>query len=298
MNTTTTQSLTMTSLADFTSNPGKCLALAQPAMDALREDQLVGIYIDPMSAASTIAARSARIRALVPEIRVHAPTFPVESIEMLEPAAAALAFLHARSLGRVVGSKDAGDRLARLLAKKEPLALSARFCLKFSGIDDGPVDRMLRTSNGYADTVSMVLGLVALHFDDEGNPRPRAPLTVAELDEYRRDAMELGFFSAKRGEPTADPKLLEQRQRAFSLAIRCYNKARSVISYLRYEQGDADEIAPAIANRPGAKSAKSEQPDEPIAPIEPSKREEPVAGPTGGIAPAPIGPVDEDPLAG
>lgn len=291
------QSLANSSLADFTSNPSTCLALVQPELDALREDQLIMIYADPMTTSSSIAARSARIRSIVPEIRVHAPTFDLRTIDMLEPAAAALAYLHARCLGRVEGSKEAAERLAALQSKKEPLELSARLCLQFAGLDSSAVDRLLRASNGYTNTASTILALVELHYDEHGHVRPRAPLTVAELDGYRRDAMELGFFSAKRKEPTVDPALMAQRLRAFSLAIRCYNKARSVLAYVRYEQGDADEIAPPIANRV-TKSSKSEQPDEPIAPIEPSKREEPVAGPTGGIAPAPIGPVDEDPLAG
>ena len=45
---------------------------------------------------------------------------------------------------------------------------------------------------------------------------------------------------------TAAAESAEQRDRAFTLFIRCYDQIRRAILFLRWEQDDADTIAPSL----------------------------------------------------
>jgi hypothetical protein len=46
--------------------------------------------------------------------------------------------------------------------------------------------------------------------------------------------------------PAQAVEATERRQRAFSLFVKAYDQARRAISYLRWEQGDVDSIAPSL----------------------------------------------------
>jgi hypothetical protein len=273
----------------FSLDPEEFLAITREPMRALRDEQLLTLFTDPMATAATIAAKALRIRAMSAEIAAHAPTFPKATLALLEPAAATLAHLHGLSLGQTRRPNEAPERLEKAVVRREVLYNSAKFVAIANDLDAAPLERLHAASNGYTDTSSAMLGYIAMHYDESGALRARSPLSAAELDEARKEAMELAFYAGVRDDRADEAALADQRRRAYTLAVNTYNKVRSVISYIRYDFGDADSIAPALGNRPYSKSSKGprDEKDEPA-------DDDAAAG--TALKPAPIGPVDEDPI--
>jgi hypothetical protein len=127
-----------------------------------------------------------------------------------------------------------------------------------------------------------------------------APLSAQQLDEARKEAMELGFHAAGRKDrPEDDATLTDRRKRAYTLAVKTYNRVRSVVAYVRFEQEDADAIAPSLGNRPFSKSSRQEAERADNDPPSEKPSEKPSdkrSDKPASLTPAPIGPANEDPL--
>src|SRR5688572_5909064 len=83
----------------------------------------------------------------------------------------------------------------------------------------------------------------------------RTALQAAELDaaEALADRLVSGVGAREQG-PTIVLEAADRRRRAFSLFARAYDQARRAVIYLRWDQGDADDIAPSLyAGRGGSR---------------------------------------------
>jgi hypothetical protein len=56
----------------------------------------------------------------------------------------------------------------------------------------------------------------------------------------------------------------EQRVRAYTLFVKAYEETRRAVAYLRWHEGDLDDIMPSLfANRKSARKVKESDPDPP-----------------------------------
>lgn len=109
----------------------------------------------------------------------------------------------------------------------------------------------------------------------------RALTTLEEQQELEQLAVKLrDALGARVGEVSSSNKALAIRERIFTRFYREYAQLRRVVEYLRFDEGDADEVLPSIFVRSGRKNKG----DEVIEPIEDKPVEDKPASPViGGV---------------
>jgi hypothetical protein len=95
------------------------------------------------------------------------------------------------------------------------------------------------------------------------NLEGKTPLSLQELNQAANPALDLASaIGSKEQSPVVIGEAARSRQAAFTLFRRAYDEARRAVLYLRYHEGDGDEIAPSLyAGRGGRGKAKPEQTD-------------------------------------
>lgn len=274
------------SVDELARNPDKCIDIIRPHIEALAADSLIGYFNDPLVTAAKVMAAMPRVRSLEAQMAQHAPTYDRSVIDLLPPAAIALADLHGRTLSADGPSNDAGKQLEDGAKTRASLHLSAAFLANKGLASASALERIQRLGNGYNDTSAAILAYIQLHFDSLGRLVERSPTTREELDAARQEAIDLasvGVSRANRDEN--DASLADQKRRVYHFIVTTYNKLRSVTEYLRYEAGDAETFTPSLGNKYPKRGAKPEPSEEPVAPARVP------ADPS-----VPAGPSDENPL--
>lgn len=170
----------------------------------------------------------------------------VDRLEMIARAAAAAQGQHeAFSTGEdlLPLAEAVRDVRANLVAEVQSLISRRR-------IAKSALDR-LRQSHGYRSQIADVLLLVSVLQHAWPSISGVTGLKLADLHHAEAVANELatavGFRDQGAASSTAD-----LRQRAFTHLVRTYDGIRRMITYLRWEEGDADRIAPSFyAGRKG-----------------------------------------------
>jgi hypothetical protein len=139
-----------------------------------------------------------------------------------------------------------------------------------------------RNVQGYLTTVDSVERLVSLLRDDWDRLAPHTPLTAAELDRAVVLAKSLSAAVAARDNGVYRAPALETRIRALSKLTRLYDALRRMMTYLRWEQDDIDQLVPSLyASRgrrtrsrndvdPNGRNPALDDDAEPTTPIPPS----------------------------
>jgi len=143
----------------------------------------------------------------------------------------------------------------------------------------------IREGSGLRDGAGDIMALVALYRNHWDQVRTMCGVTEEDLDR----ASKIGpaaFASVSRREhaPTVSPAEAALRvKKAWTLLDRYYSQCRRAIAYLRYFEGDVDEIAPNLRRNMGSPRRTPETP----APV--VETPTPVSGPTPIQVGAPVG---------
>jgi hypothetical protein len=132
----------------------------------------------------------------------------------------------------------------------------------------------LKLQAGYKDLPFLLMALTLLYRNEW--PKLSAYTTVREreLDEATTTAEQLSFAYASRADRNiAVNAANDRRRRNFTLLAQAYDQVRRGLSYLRWNEGDLEEIAPSLYRGRGGSRRKP-------APAAP-KTESPVAPPNG-----------------
>jgi hypothetical protein len=197
----------------------------------------------------------------------------------------ALALMQANALWRAASRPTNGLRslAARGARLRQQMILEAT-CLAFKGLIDGSILDDLKGANGYHNLAVDLTTLSALLRQNWGTIQNKCASDLAELIE----ASEIGvrIVDAKGIqdlEPHCRLEAAETRQRAFTLLMHAYDQVRRAIICLRWNEGDADEIAPSLfAGRSNGRGKEQSQ-AEPTVPV-PTAPTTPVPA-TGAAAP-------------
>jgi hypothetical protein len=232
-----------------------------------------------------LAFREAMIATLV------AP--PLEALDKLND----YALTAVRAYAYLALRDDGETRVRTLLAEASPLRerllASAELLVTF-GLLDAKKVAAIRRGTGRLDTAQDLLALARLFLGAWPSLASKTPLTRAEIE--RADALGDLLVTAlgcqQQGTDGSDEpdELDDQLAKAYELYRRAYEACRRAILYLRFYEGDADEIAPPLgqsrrrARRPGADAPNDDEPGgdaPPPAPADPAP-----ADPGGGEADA------------
>ncbi|WP_437969511.1 hypothetical protein WMF04_09510 [Sorangium sp. So ce260] len=141
----------------------------------------------------------------------------------------------------------------------------------------------IRAGQGHIDTANDLLALSALF---SGSWSEVAGKTAATEEEVKR-AGEIGpqLLAAlgvrEHGKGPGPTEAADKRARAFALLVHAYDQTRRAIAYLRWNEGDADTIAPSLYKGRGGRPASSSD-TAPAAPAGATAPTSPGAAPPGG----------------
>ncbi|XXT24742.1 hypothetical protein WME94_24740 [Sorangium sp. So ce429] len=256
---------------------------ALPEIEALSPDRLIPVNLDVPRVVSQVLGVLPGLRALRADVAEHLPTFDIARLDRIETYALAAWYAHLLSLS----SGDVENALKPLLAEAAPLRenlLGDAEALARRGLLDAEAVADIRAGQGYIDTANDLVALSALFSASWSEIAGR---TVATEEEVKR-AGEVGpqLLAAlgvrEHGKGPGPTEAADKRARAFALLVHAYDQIRRAVSFLRWDAGDADEIAPSLyKGRTGRPTSSTDATTTPP--------DEAPAGPTASPgAPAPV----------
>jgi hypothetical protein len=222
--------------------------------EALPASAVRAINVDVPRAVALVLDALPAIRALRPDIGRELPSYPAASLDDLETYALGAWYAHLLAL------PETGDLPAVTLLIEEGVALRegllvAADKLVARGVLDPVMVAQIRSGQGtlkLANDLVALSALVTMH--------TQAVKGTAATAAVAARAASLGpeLLSAF-GRPgaAAAKKRAERRARAFTLMADAYDDCRRAVAYLRWNEKDADEIAPSIFDTRSARRRKA-----------------------------------------
>jgi hypothetical protein len=236
-------------------------AQAEPELQKLEPHQLVQININIPTAVSIALGALPNLAPLRPALVKDLPNHPMRFFDKLETYA--LAAWYAHLLALPVGSESNPVRplLDEAIALRATLLRDAD-ALAGRGLLDPEVVRDIRAGQGNVDTANDLVALSAAFTMNWATIQGR---TAATSEEIKR-AGDLGpMLLAALGvrelgsEPAPVEDAADRRLRAFSLFVRAYDSVRRAVSYLRWEEGDAEALAPSLYRGRGGRGGSGKE---------------------------------------
>jgi len=253
----------------------------EPEIRAMREQDLLPVNLDiPSSVATALGA--------LPEIASFRD--PIEKLSGVDAGKLdklsdyAFALMHTHTIYRgASGPVDAiGTMADELVAIRDQLYSDAQALGKRKLLDLGRVDKY-RSGLGFKNLALDVDGLVQTLRDGATAIAGKTAVTPEELDHAAELASKIIVaIGLKEQAPTVPSDTALLRQQAFTLFVNSYDELRRAITFLRWQTGDADSIAPSLWSGRGTRKSDNAEPPPP-APAPPT---------TGspGTGPAPVTP--------
>ncbi|MET0793255.1 MAG: hypothetical protein ABW061_17165 [Polyangiaceae bacterium] len=246
---------------------------------AVDPTKFVPINVDVTSSYTTVLGALPRIAALR-ERASHVVEFDVKYFDILETYA--LALMHAQ--GEYVSASAPPEEIVTLSQEGNALRdalYSDAVALANRGVISGVPLADLKAAPGYKNLGEDLLGLSSLIRRSWDKIASRTVITMAELDRAEQVSDRLLQAVASREQAAnALVDAIQQRQRTFTLFVNAYDQVRRAVSFLRWEEGDLEEIAPSLYAGRGRRKSEPEQPVPP-----------PTTGPIPPVvgAPSPVG---------
>jgi hypothetical protein len=120
-----------------------------------------------------------------------------------------------------------------------------------------------RGALGYRQLIHTTLVLVSLLREKWSEISGSTPITEADLDRVEAKAQRMLTVLGEREKGSTRMPALELRVRALSALIRHYDEVRRMITFLRWREGDADEIAPSLYTRKPGRRQQDDEVDTP-----------------------------------
>ena len=159
----------------------------------------------------------------------------------------------------------------------------------------------LKVPNGYRAVADDLFSLVNILRSSWDAIQGKTAISEEELTEAELLASRLIDTVGQRDEaPQTIAEAALRRQRAYTLLMNAYDDVRRVVIFVRWHEGDADEVAPSLyAGRSNGK--RKQEGEAPAAGASQPSATSPApatAAPTANTPTAPIGMPGSDPLAG
>jgi hypothetical protein len=227
-------------------NLGQAYAETLNASLALPVTGLLPVNIDLPTAVNTAVGSLPRIHALRDRVKDELPRFDLRHFERLEQYALAAAQAHGEFLAASAPSEALVDLnrravLTRDMLYKDAVALAGR------GLINGDRVRDFKAKVGYKNITYDLLGLVAVLRENWARISSRTAIQAHELEQAEALVGRLmSVLSARKQTPAVVVEASLQRQRNFTLFVNAYDQVRRALSYLLWEAGDLERVAPSL----------------------------------------------------
>jgi hypothetical protein len=270
---------------------------------ALAEESLVVINLDVPAIVQTALGVLPEVRAFQAEM-IQLPSFDVTAFEKLEDYAYALLHLQTLYMAASAPPEALGDLVERAVEAREVLLADIPGFVAHGHLSPRAPNELDR-SLGHRGIAMDVGRLARLVIEAWPKLQGKTSLTFEKLVEFEalRDQIVAALGLKEQGQALV-VEVTAQRQRAYTLFLRAYDEVRRAISFLRWKQGDVEDITPSLysgrAGRrrpeptPGA-PATSAPPGVPATAGGPSTAT-PATGGAAQTPPVPIGHPGSDPF--
>jgi len=269
---------------------------SQPDRDALRPEDLVRVNLDVPSAVATALGALPEVMAVRADVEKHLPAFDLKHFDWLQTYTMALSHAFAQSKS----STPEADKLPEL--NVEGTALRDNFLVDLTtlarrGLVNSAAFNVCKGYTGYKNVATELQVLVNVARGSWSQIEGKCGISLEELDRADKIAAHmLRLVGLREQAPEMVAAAAEERDRAFTLFVRSYEQVRRAVLFLRWDEDDADEIAPSLyaGRRRGGTEIKKEDPPAPVAvaptPVVPNASATtpatPLAGPNASPTPA------------
>jgi hypothetical protein len=239
-----------------------------PELKALGLEELIQINVDVPSAIATVLGSLPEIRAYREEIVKSMASFDIASFDKLEAYAIALNDAHGEYLTAAQPADDFDNLLEEGVHLRE-LLLSDANALALRGLVDGNKLSELKGVVGHKNLAPDLNVLYKVLQSSWPQIEGKSAVQPAELERASKLGQRIIRLVGLRAQGTATvAAATDLRIRAFTLFTRAYDNVRRGISFLRWNEGDSEKIAPSLFAGRGAVRHKGTEvpPDGPAHP--------------------------------
>lgn len=216
------------------------------AIAAVPQTDLIPVNVDLQTLTTNTRGRIGRLTAFRERIVKELPTADVTALDNLEDFVMALTYTHSQYRASSTPAEHLPELQAEAANCRDILYCDA-VALDKRGIIDGAKLKELRGTNGYQGTAFELLTVYTVLRDNWDKIEGKTALTSDELERAGAVADELMIaVGIRESAPQAMAEVILTRQRAFTLFAKAYDEVRRCITFLRWKEGDADEIAPSL----------------------------------------------------
>lgn len=226
-----------------------------PEAQALGLDALATINVDIPTSIITAMSVSERLVPYAMALKAL-PDFPPDGLTKYPDYVLALFIAQSRYALATTPAEALPELLTQATARRDVMiaegkTLIARGLLNSDALDD------LTGTHGYRNVAFDLSGLTQLFKAAWPNIQGKTGMQQSEIDEAGQVALTLAAAIAHRENKESIAEATDTRQRVFTLFSTSYDQIRRGMSYLRWNQGDVDEIVPSLyAGRQNSNAAK------------------------------------------
>jgi len=228
-------------------SPEELWARYQPELRALPARHVTKVNLDVPTVVRNILTALPKLLGLRDELAATFKSFPFHLLDALEDYARVLDYAHVRMEASArISTQFAAPLMEEAKALRSALYLDVK-ALASRGLLDPKKWSRVRKAPGYR-AVASDLATLAKVLLEGGAPLRERILAMKpdiaraiELSNTIKSALSDAASSAR-----AEAAAIDERARAFTLAVRAYDQLRRAIIYMRHDHGDVDQIAPSL----------------------------------------------------
>lgn len=234
----------------------------EPEARALSAEDVQKVNLDVATAVSSALAIAPGLGRLRDTITTTLKDFDIERFDKLEDYTKAFSVANSRYLTAATPPDALRDAYTEGLKLRELLHadivnLIARGYINSDALAD------YTGVTGYKNVGTELQSTALLLKDNWETVQGKCGTDLTELEHALKIAQRLQLGAGEREvNPAVLAEFAEMRNRMFTLFIAAYDDARRAVQYLRWHQGDADDIAPTLYAGRGTAASKK-RPDKP-----------------------------------
>ncbi|HMA94889.1 MAG TPA: hypothetical protein VKP30_19495 [Polyangiaceae bacterium] len=230
----------------------------RPEMARLEADDLLQITVDPVTAAGIARGALMRLNPLREQMAAL-PDFDIRNLDNLGLYARAVMQANAVYLGASSSPQHFQELVAEAAAVREQMVSDATALAKRGYLDGAVLDK-LKGAVGHRNVATDLLTLVNVIRANWEAVAGKTALSAQELEraECLSDQLVNDIGERAVGPATID-KIVLERQQAYTVLVNAYDELRRAVTYLRWNYGDEDAIAPSLFGGKRRKSTADNQ---------------------------------------
>ena len=231
---------------------------ALPTILEVPLDSVLPITVDITSMVAKAVGSMPEIRRFREQV-VRLPDFDLNAFDNTETYARAAGFAHTRYLAASEPDSALAAKFDEAMKLRE-LLLTDVTALAKRGLLNGKRLTELKGPVGYKNGAQDLATLSEIIRPHLAAIAGKTAVTEADLDRAEDMSDEIiTIVGEKEQGPASVAVTSEVRQQAYTLFVRTWEQAHRAISFIRFAEGDADEIVPSLVERrPSAKQKEAE----------------------------------------